>query len=383
MTSPCLFTTIVNGHLEQLRQIIKYEPTLDITPSQHTIALLHRHNIQNKTPLMVAMSLKRHDIVSFLLKRHDTVFTIELKKTILYTRLALLPKHIMSTVVSYLQTTASINASIVQICRNIQTRRTQSNSNIMLKQLMQHTFNQDLVVSQLRSKQEIMYFSRYITHKHETLMKRLYLYCLQDLLDRKLNHNEWALISMPSRVHKLDSGFVNQLIYHNIDLDYQSTTGKTLLMMSLIYKGSIDSKLVTNGVDVNIQDNIGATPLMWAARYMPSSIVMLIKAGANVSKQDNSGATALMWAARYMPSSIVALVKAGANVNIKDNNGVTALGWVARHAPSSIDAVVDAGADVNKQDRQDSSGATALGWVAEHNRDLFTRLQPVLTPTLV
>lgn len=51
---------------------------------------------------------------------HDNTFTIGLKNIILSTSLALLPNHIISTIVSYLQTTATIHVSIIQTCRNHQ-----------------------------------------------------------------------------------------------------------------------------------------------------------------------------------------------------------------------------------------------------------------------
>ncbi|XP_046331262.2 serine/threonine-protein phosphatase 6 regulatory ankyrin repeat subunit A-like [Haliotis rufescens] len=149
---------------------------------------------------------------------------------------------------------------------------------------------------------------------------------------------------------------------------------------------SNDKQLIAAGADVNVQDKKGNTPLMMAVKN-EWDISPLLKAGANVNSKNRLGRTALHLVCEhqdYMYEAAVTresfteqLIAAGADVNVQDEKGNTPL-MMAVEREWDISPLLKAGANVNSKNRL---GRTALHLVYEHqdymyratvNRESFT-----------
>ena len=114
--------------------------------------------------------------------------------------------------------------------------------------------------------------------------------------------------------------------------------------------------LVKKGINVNAKNRAGKTPLMEAAyRGYPMSVGHLIKMGADLNSVDGEGNTALHYVARgFDKRETIALdlLRRGAQVNVKNMEGNTPLIIASgRRDLSVISALLDNGADVNAQNK--------------------------------
>ena len=108
-----LFGAIVTNDAVLLKEQMYHteQVNIDATPSLATCRyfLTDNSNINNQTPLQVAIMMNRPSIIKTLTTLQDTRFTDQLKSTIPSTSLARFSKSIINTVLSFLKTKVSID----------------------------------------------------------------------------------------------------------------------------------------------------------------------------------------------------------------------------------------------------------------------------------
>jgi ankyrin repeat protein len=115
----------------------------------------------------------------------------------------------------------------------------------------------------------------------------------------------------------LTAGKIAQfLVEHGADIDAQSESGSTALMLHL-ESGHFDTAklLAEKGANVRVQNGGGVTALMWAAQLGNLEMVkLLIEKGADVNVRDKDGESALTRArAKGNDSVVTFLFRSGAD----------------------------------------------------------------------
>ena len=143
------------------------------------------------------------------------------------------------------------------------------------------------------------------------------------------NKKAEMLVSELEKGTKANLNLVSDLITLGANLDWQSVSGKTpLLLCAGINHVEILRMLIDAGADLNMKNNSG-----WAALHNCAyrkncleSAKMLIEAGADVNIQKEDGSTALHLSVINQYWKITELlINNGADLNIQDEEGNTPL----------------------------------------------------------
>lgn len=141
-------------------------------------------------------------------------------------------------------------------------------------------------------------------------------------------------------INKGDAQEVERLLHTNYSVqELQSYDPHPLLYATYHRKYEVIKQLVAEGVNINQQSTSGKTALMLAtdaisrgnSEKIKKTIQLLVALGANVNKQDRRGWTALKHAYQEVnPVAFEELLRLGADATIKDREGKTVSDYI-RH----------------------------------------------------
>jgi len=150
-----------------------------------------------------------------------------------------------------------------------------------------------------------------------------------------------------------------QLFLQDKDINYKDNYNRTLLMKAICNK---DMKLILTlikaGIDINAQTNSGCSALLLAIQYGSNDsmkiVRLLINAGVNVNIQNKFGWTALMEVVFNINihNEIIMhmLLNAGVNINTQQKDGFTALMYaifkISKNSDIIIRTLINSGADI-------------------------------------
>lgn len=123
--------------------------------------------------------------------------------------------------------------------------------------------------------------------------------------------------------------FIESLVKHGADVNFQNEAGKTALMLAC-YAAKLEAiqELKYHGANFGLHDRGGSTALHWAMDSRNTEVIeYLLDNGADIESVDLNGWTPLLRCAAINgdKSCAATLLRYGTKVNTRDKNGKTAL----------------------------------------------------------